>query len=83
MVAGNFTEFQGQLFSATLSIKINNKFLMRSPIGAFIFISFMLLLDGYVFQAVKAVSLSASPKTKAIIYGIYWCITIIAIIAIN
>ena len=53
---------------------------MRSPLGAFIFISFMLLMDAYVFQAVKAVSLSASPKTKAIIVGIYWGITVIAVI---
>ncbi len=53
---------------------------MRSPIGAFIFVSVMLLLDTYVFQAVKAVSQSASPKTRNIIYGIYWAVTALAII---
>jgi predicted MPP superfamily phosphohydrolase len=33
-----------------------------------------------VFQAIKVVSHSASPKTKTIIYSIYWAISILAII---
>lgn len=41
----------------------------------------MLALDTYVFQAVKAVSNSVSPKAKAIIYFIYWGITALAIIS--
>ncbi|MEO5889709.1 MAG: metallophosphoesterase [Ferruginibacter sp.] len=53
---------------------------MRSPSGAFIFVAVMLLLDTYVFQAIKAVSQSASPKTKAVIYSIYWTVTGLAII---
>ncbi|MEO6730787.1 MAG: metallophosphoesterase [Ferruginibacter sp.] len=53
---------------------------MRSPLGAFIFVSVMLLLDTYVFQAIKAVSQSASPKTRVIIYSIYWTITAISVI---
>jgi len=53
---------------------------MRSPIGALIFITLMLLVDSYVFQAVKTVSQSASPKTKQIIYAIYWSVTAIAVI---
>ncbi|MEO7767824.1 MAG: metallophosphoesterase [Ferruginibacter sp.] len=53
---------------------------MRSPLGAFIFVAVMLLLDTYVFQAIKAVSQTASPKTKAIIYGVYWIISALAII---
>ncbi|MBC7688089.1 MAG: metallophosphoesterase [Aquabacterium sp.] len=53
---------------------------MRSPVGAVIFVSVMLLLDTYIFQAIKAVSQSASPKTKAIIYAIYWSITVISVI---
>ena len=52
---------------------------MRSPLGISNFIAFMLLLDTYVFQAVKAVSHAASPKTKTIIYSIYWGLTIIAV----
>lgn len=54
---------------------------MRTPGGVIIFISIMLLLDTYIFQAVKAVSQPASPKTKAIVYGIYWAFTIISVIA--
>jgi predicted MPP superfamily phosphohydrolase len=53
---------------------------MRSPFGAVIFVLIMLLLDTYVFQAVKAVSQSATPKTKAIIYAIYWTVTSLAVI---
>ncbi|MBC7888356.1 MAG: metallophosphoesterase [Ferruginibacter sp.] len=53
---------------------------MRSPLGAFIFVTVMLLLDTYVFQAIKAVSQSATPKTKAIIYCIYWIISVLAVI---
>jgi uncharacterized protein len=52
---------------------------MRSPIAAFIFVAVMLLLDSYVFQALKTVSQSASPKTRTIIYSIYWFITALAV----
>jgi len=53
---------------------------MRTPFGAFIFVLIMVLLDTYVFLAIKTVSHSASPKTKTIIYSVYWIISIIAII---
>ena len=53
---------------------------MRSPLGAFIFVAVMLVLDTYIFQAIKAVSQSASPKTRAIIYGIYWLVTTISVV---
>ncbi len=53
---------------------------MRSTIGVITFLSIMVLLDLYVFQAVKTVAQNLSPKTKTIVYGIYWGITIIAII---
>ncbi len=52
---------------------------MRTPLGALIFLSIMLLLDLYMFQAIKNVSQSASPKTKTIIYTVYWCITALAV----
>lgn len=53
---------------------------MRTPLGAFIFVIVMLLLDAYVFQVIKTVSQSVSPKTRTIIFSIYWAISIIAII---
>lgn len=52
---------------------------MRTPIGALIFILILLLLDWYVFQAVKAVTLTSSPKNRAIVQNIYWGITIFVI----
>ncbi len=52
---------------------------MRTPLGAFIFVIIMLLLDAYVFQAIKTVSQSASSKTNTIITYVYWTISIIAI----
>ena len=52
---------------------------MRTPLGVIIFIAFMLLLDTYFFQAIKTVAQSASPKTRVIIYSIYWSLTLIAI----
>lgn len=52
---------------------------MRTPLGVIIFIAFMLLLDTYFFQAIKTVTQSASPKTRMIVYGIYWLLTVIAI----
>ena len=53
---------------------------MRSTLGTFIFIAIMLLLDVYVFQAVKTVSQSASPKMRTLIYVIYWAITFLTIV---
>ena len=53
---------------------------MRSPTFILIFLGIMILLDTYVFQAIKVVSHSASPKTKTIIYSVYWAISILAII---
>lgn len=52
---------------------------MRTPIGALIFILILLLLDWYVFQAVKAVTISASARNRAIMQNIYWGITIFVI----
>ncbi len=53
---------------------------MRTPIGALLFVVIMFLLDAYVFLAVKTVSQHASPKTKAIIFSVYWAISVLAII---
>ena len=53
---------------------------MRTPLGAFIIVMIMLLLDSYVFLAIKTVSHSASPKTRTIIFSIYWIISIVAIL---
>jgi hypothetical protein len=52
---------------------------MRTPLGAFLFIAFAILMDTYIFQAVKAVSQSASPKARSIIYIVYWVVAVMAI----
>jgi len=53
---------------------------MRTPLGALLFVALLLLLDSYIFQAIKTVSHSASPKTRTIIFSIYWAISILAIL---
>lgn len=53
---------------------------MRSPLGVIIFLCIMLGLDYYFYLAIKAVSHAASPKTKIFIGGIYWAVTILAVI---
>jgi len=55
---------------------------MRTPLGVSIFIVIMLVMDTYIFQAIKAVSQSTSPKTRTIIYVIYWTLTAVAIISL-
>jgi hypothetical protein len=54
---------------------------MRTPLGVIIFISITLLLDTYVFQAVKSVSQALSPKAKTVVYSLYWLLTALAIIS--
>jgi Predicted phosphohydrolases len=54
---------------------------MRTPLGVLILVIIMILLDTYVFQAIKAVSHAASPRTRSIIFTVYWIISIIAVIS--
>lgn len=53
---------------------------MRTPLGALIIVIIMLLLDIYVFIAIKTVSQSATSRTRAIIFSVYWVISILAVI---
>lgn len=55
---------------------------MRRFTGSWIFIIIMLLIDLYVFQALKVAFQSAPPKTKMIIYGIYWAFSAVAVITL-
>jgi uncharacterized protein len=52
---------------------------MRRLLGSGIFIIIMLLIDWYVFQAVKLVSQQAATKIKVLIYGLYWSVTLFAL----
>jgi len=53
---------------------------MRNPSFVWIILVMMILLDLYVFQAVKVISNTASPRTKLIIYAAYWTLSAITII---
>lgn len=55
---------------------------MRSTIGLFILLAISLLVDFYVFMAVRAVSADASPRNRIIIYSIYWVLSFIALASI-
>ena len=55
---------------------------MRNSPFWWILIGFMILLDLYVFQAVKVVSQSAAPKTRLIIHLSYWIVSGLAIITL-
>lgn len=54
--------------------------MMRNSSFWWILISFMVLLDIYVFQVVKHLSHSAGAKTRMIIFACYWTFSITAII---
>lgn len=53
---------------------------MRTPIGSLLVVITLLLMDTYIFQAIRAVSYGASPKMRVLIYSIYWALSAIAII---
>jgi uncharacterized protein len=52
---------------------------MKRVLGSGIFILIMLLIDWYVFQAVKHVSQTAAPKLRLVIYALYWLLTVAAV----
>ena len=54
---------------------------MRTPIGVTLFIAVILLLDTYVFQAIRAVSRGVTPTARMIIYIIYWTLTVMTIVS--
>lgn len=55
---------------------------MRTPVGSFIVLLVMIALDIYVFMAVKSLSHSAGSRTRGLIYGFYWLVSIITIIGV-
>lgn len=55
---------------------------MRRLAGSWIFIAIMLLLDLYIFQALKFLLATTAPKWKMIIYVSYWTISLISVICI-
>src|SRR5690348_6693564 len=52
---------------------------MRNTTFWWILIGLMILLDIYVYQAIKIIAHPASSKTKTIIFASYWTISIAAL----
>src|SRR5882762_8968097 len=55
---------------------------MRNTSGWWIVILIMLLIDLYVFMAVRTVSQNSGDKTRITIYSIYWVISAAGVITI-
>ncbi|HRO45137.1 metallophosphoesterase [Agriterribacter sp.] len=55
---------------------------MRSYSGTWIFILIVLLIDLYVFQAVKFTLQSVSPRTRFTVYSLYWGLSAVTVITL-
>lgn len=53
---------------------------MRNSPFWWILIVFMVLLDFYVFQAIRVVAAPASPRIRSIIYYTYWSLSVAAVV---
>jgi len=53
---------------------------MRKSPFWWILMSFMLLIDIYFFQALQVVTVDTTPGTQAIIYSLYWALSVAAIV---
>jgi predicted MPP superfamily phosphohydrolase len=53
---------------------------MRRLAGSWIFLVIFLLVDIYVFQALRTVADSWAPRTRMIVYGVYWGISILSFV---
>lgn len=52
---------------------------MRNSGFLWVIVALMIVLDVYVFQALKVVTQTALPKTKLILYSIYWTLSVLAL----
>ncbi len=52
---------------------------MRRFAGSWIFLLILIIVDIYVFQALKSVAAGWAPKTRWIVYTIYWGINVISL----
>lgn len=53
---------------------------MRNVSSSWVIVIIMLLLDYYVFQAIKTITQPAADKTKLIVYILYWTVSIAAVL---
>jgi len=52
---------------------------MRTPLGTILVVAVIFFIDLYCFQGLKTVSLSATTKSRTVIYSVYWGLTAIFI----
>ncbi|WP_217604681.1 metallophosphoesterase [Chitinophaga sp. GbtcB8] len=55
---------------------------MRSGVNSLVLILLIICLDIYVFMGIRAIMNGAAPRTRGIVYGIYWLISIACILTI-
>ena len=55
---------------------------MRNSVFWWVLLAFMVILDFYFFQALKTVTQSASSRTRLIVFGVYWTISVSAILVL-
>lgn len=55
---------------------------MKNPIGFFILAGIMILLDVYVFQAVKTVTQNLNEKNRYTLHTIFWVVTVLTLISL-
>lgn len=55
---------------------------MRTPVGSFILLLIIIVLDIYVFMAIKSISFSAGSRIKTMVYSAYWLVSVMAVIGV-
>lgn len=55
---------------------------MRRFTGSWIFVIILVLIDIYVFQAIKVAFQSSPQKIKMIVYGLYWTVSAAAVVTL-
>ncbi len=55
---------------------------MRRFSGSWVLLILILLIDLYIFQAVKLTAQTASPKIKVIVFGLYWALSAAVVITL-
>ncbi len=60
-------------------IDLSIYYFMRSLSGSLIFIGILILVDLYVFQAVKSVTQNSAARTRMAIYTSYWILSVLTI----
>jgi uncharacterized protein len=55
---------------------------MRRFTGSWMVVIIMILIDLYVFQAIKVIMQNAGPKMKLIVFGVYWGVSAVSVLTL-